>query len=149
MQTLAAKADFTQLQAPYLLPEIQNLYQHALGERLSSTARVLGRPSFREVLERPDGRCFRTPSHCEVLVVNKLSVTAHSLRPLSRPPLETDLTELRDELACTMTATWCGWSFARVTSAFLRGCRLASQPLYSMPQKALRSVFVIALSSES
>ena len=35
------------------MTEIQNLHQHLLGERLSSTTRVLGRPSVREVLERP------------------------------------------------------------------------------------------------
>ena len=116
-----------QLQAPRSLPELQSLYQHSLGERLSSLAGVLGRPSVREVVERPDGRWFRTPSHGEVLN----SVTAHALRPPS----------------CSLVGTdpWCGWSFARITSAGLRRCRLASQPLRSMLREAPRRTFVIVL----
>ena len=35
-------------------------------------------------------------------------------------PFETGLSRLRDELACTVATTWCGWSFARGTSACLR-----------------------------
>ena len=61
----------------------------------------LGRPSVREVLERPDGRWFRAPSHGEGLVINELSVTAHALRPPSCPLVGTDLAGLRDELART------------------------------------------------
>ena len=54
---------------------------------------------------------------------------------------------LHDVLASPMAATWCGWSFARVTSAWLghaavQSCRLASQPLHPMLQNTPRSVIV-------
>ena len=110
-QILADKASLAQLQAPRSLPEIQTHYKHSVGTQLASAARVLGRPSVREVLERQDGRWFRTPSHDEVLVINELSVKAHSLCPPSRPPDGTDF-----DLACAKAPTWCGWSFARVSS---------------------------------
>ena len=119
-QILAASASLAQLQAPCSFSEIQTHYQHPLGTQLSSAAGVLGRPSVREVLERPDGRWFRNPSHNEVLVINELSVKAHSLCPPSCPPDGTDLACLREDLACAKAPTWCGWSFARVTSTSLR-----------------------------
>ena len=46
-RTLAAKAELAQLQAPRSLLERQTLYKHALGERLSSSSGVLGRPAVR------------------------------------------------------------------------------------------------------
>ena len=68
-QILAAKAELAQLQAPCSLPDNSRSYQHSMGERLSSTAWILGRPSVREVLKRADGGWFRTPSLSQVLVI--------------------------------------------------------------------------------
>ena len=47
------------------------------------------------------------------MVISELSVTP------SYPPVGANSVALRDEFARTMTATWCGWSFACVTSACL------------------------------
>ena len=55
-QTQAAKASLAQLQVQCSLPEIQTHHKHSLGSQLSSTA-------WCEVLERPDGRQFKTLSH--------------------------------------------------------------------------------------
>ena len=78
-----------------------------------------GKTSVREVLERPDGRWSRASFQGEMLVISELSDTAHALRSPSCPPSGTDLVALRDEFARAVTAAWCWWSFARVTSARL------------------------------
>ena len=71
---MAANAELAHLQAPCSLPECLRFYQRLMGDRLSSTAWVLGKPSVREVLNRPDGRWFRTSSLGKVLVIYELSV---------------------------------------------------------------------------
>ena len=116
------------------------LYQHSLGERHSSKAGVLGRPPVRKVLERPDNRWFRTPSHGEMLVIIELSVTADAFRPPSCPPAMTDLAGLREK-------SW----HAQWQPLGVGGHKLASpQPAWeagsqTMLRKALRSVFIIVL----
>ena len=99
---------------------IRDPYQHSLCERLSSTTGVLGRPTVREVLKRPDGGWFRTPSLGNVLVLYELPVTVHVRRLPNCHLLGTDLAGLRDELARALTPAWCGWSSARVSSACRR-----------------------------
>ena len=62
-QILVAKAKFPQLQAPHSLPELQDLYQHPLGWRLSSTAGDLQcvKSSSAQAVAGPEHGCVALP----------------------------------------------------------------------------------------
>ena len=98
----------------------------------SSSAQTVAGPEH-----RPKEKCWST--------MDSPSRLTTSGPPSSSLPVGTDLVALRDEFARAKTATWCGWSSARVTSASLRRwelrrCRFASQPLHSM-----LSIFIIVV----
>ena len=75
-QVVAAKAEIAQLQTPCSLPENYISYQLSMGERLSSTARALGRPSVKssatKTVAGADGS--------KMLVIHELPVTVHVRR---------------------------------------------------------------------
>ena len=120
---LAAKAELAQLQAPCSLFENSRSYQHSMGEWLSSTAWVLGRPSVCEVLTRPEGRWFRNPSLGEAPVICELTVTGH-IWPLptwrefmTNSHTHLSLLETPDLRRCRFTRTLCTGCFGRQSAA--------------------------------
>ena len=76
-----------------------------------------GGPSVREVLKRPDGRWFRTPSLNRVLAICELSCHGSRPSPAQLPSSRIRLGGgLRDELACVSSACQGRWDSDVVAS---------------------------------